>query len=199
MPTTAVGSKPQAVSSSVSRTMASRNVSPSSRWPAGWLITTRPLARSSTRRNRPSRSATAATVTSGFHTMPVIIRNRRWTQPGSEVDGGGAQFGLEDAAGPDFVEIREVATDHGLVVELHDAVPASAVLAIGHHPVVRDDERARIAAVLGRHVAKVDVARESPRHLHEAVAFPGDSARVGDEHAQPRVAAGEHEPLERLE
>src|SRR6185436_14472883 len=69
MPTSAVGSKRCAVSSSTSRVHAATRDSPGSRWPAGWLSTSRPSIRSSTKRKRPSRSMTAATVTDGFHTM----------------------------------------------------------------------------------------------------------------------------------
>src|SRR5512139_750100 len=149
MPTTAVGSKPQAVSSSVSRTTASRKVSPSSRCPAGWLITTRPLARSSTNRNLPSRCAMAATVTSGFQTMSGIIRSR----PGptaSEIDGSRPQLGLDQAHRPDLVEVSEVAPDHLLVVVLDDAVPAGALLAVHDGGAVGDDERGRVVAELRR-------------------------------------------------
>src|SRR5512134_2185925 len=65
MPRSAVGVKRCAVSSSTSRATACASDSPGSRWPAGWLSTRRPLAISSTKRNFPSRSITAATVTLG--------------------------------------------------------------------------------------------------------------------------------------
>src|SRR4051812_33322410 len=68
MPTSAVGSKRCAVSSMTSRAQAAISVSPGSRWPAGWLRTSLPSMFSSTKRNRPSRSMTAATVTLGFQT-----------------------------------------------------------------------------------------------------------------------------------
>src|SRR3954467_7248109 len=60
------GSKTCAVSSSTSRRQAAISDSPGSRWPAGWLSTRRPSMRSSTRRNFPPRSITAATVALGF-------------------------------------------------------------------------------------------------------------------------------------
>src|SRR5690349_13003293 len=66
MPTSAVGSKRCAVSSSTSRRHAATSDSPGSRWPAGWFSTSLPSMRSSTKRNRPSRSTTAATVAEGF-------------------------------------------------------------------------------------------------------------------------------------
>src|SRR5688572_13907675 len=66
MPTSAVGSKRWAVSSITSRAQAATRDSPGSRWPAGWFSTSRPSLRSSTKRKRPSRSITAATVTEGF-------------------------------------------------------------------------------------------------------------------------------------
>src|SRR5579862_395718 len=65
MPTSAVGLKRCAVSSITSRAQAAISVSPGSRWPAGWLSTRRPSWSSSTNRNLPSRSMTAATVTLG--------------------------------------------------------------------------------------------------------------------------------------
>src|SRR3954464_15410548 len=68
MPTSASGSKWCAVSSRTSRRHASTIDSPGSRCPAGWLSTRRPSIFSSTRRNWPSRSITAATVTLGFQT-----------------------------------------------------------------------------------------------------------------------------------
>src|SRR4051812_960695 len=68
MPTSASGSKWCAVSSRTSRRHASTIDSPGSRCPAGWLSTRRPSIFSSTKRNRPSRSMTAATVMLGFQT-----------------------------------------------------------------------------------------------------------------------------------
>src|SRR5690348_16035194 len=68
MPTSSRGSNACAVSSSTSRRQAATSDSPGSRCPAGWFSTRRPLMRSSTKRNRPPRSITAATVTLGFQT-----------------------------------------------------------------------------------------------------------------------------------
>src|SRR3972149_2345794 len=65
MPTSAVGTKQCAVSSSSSRAQAATRVSPGSRCPAGWLSTRRPSWTSSTNRKRPPRSTMAATVTLG--------------------------------------------------------------------------------------------------------------------------------------
>src|SRR5512134_2450485 len=67
MPRSAVGVMRCAVSSSVSRATACTSDSPGSRWPAGWLSTRCPFAISSTNRNLPPRSITAATVTLGLH------------------------------------------------------------------------------------------------------------------------------------
>src|SRR6185295_3387239 len=72
MPTSAVGSKRCAVSSSASRRHAATSDSPGSRWPAGWFSTSLPSMRSSTKRKRPSRSTTAATVAEGFQ-MPTTF------------------------------------------------------------------------------------------------------------------------------
>src|SRR5438067_2817196 len=68
MPTSERGSKSCAVSSSTSRRQAVISDSPGSRWPAGWLSTSRPSMCSSTKRKRPPRSITAATVTLGRQT-----------------------------------------------------------------------------------------------------------------------------------
>src|SRR6185369_5132541 len=65
MPTSPVGWKRCAVSSITSRAQASIRVSSGSRWPAGWFSTRLPSCSSSTNRNLPSRSMTAATVTLG--------------------------------------------------------------------------------------------------------------------------------------
>src|SRR5207247_1842083 len=69
MPISAVGSKRCAVSSSTSRRQAAISDSPGSRWPAGWLRTSLPSIGSSTRRKRPSRSMTAATVAEGLQIL----------------------------------------------------------------------------------------------------------------------------------
>src|SRR5438093_901991 len=69
MPISAVGSKRCAVSSSTSRRQAAMSDSPRSRWPAGWLSTRRPSIGSSTKRKRPSRSTTAATVAEGLQML----------------------------------------------------------------------------------------------------------------------------------
>jgi len=65
-PTSASGVTWQPVSSSASRMQAATSDSPSSRWPAGWLKRRPAEVSSSTTRNRPSRSISAATVTLGF-------------------------------------------------------------------------------------------------------------------------------------
>src|SRR5215213_599064 len=109
-------------------------------------MTMRPLARSSTNKKRPSRSTTAATVTSGFHTMVQIIPGvargccgSTYAAAGglhmpsgartlSEVNGRGAHFRLDQAAGPDFIEVGEVPFDHRDVVEIDHPFPARALL-----------------------------------------------------------------------
>src|SRR3954469_10380949 len=64
-PSSSVGRKCQAVSSSASRAQPSAGVSPGSRWPAGLLMRRPSEVSSSIMRKRPSRSMTAATVTLG--------------------------------------------------------------------------------------------------------------------------------------
>src|SRR4051812_47209163 len=46
--------------------------SPGSRWPAGWLSTSRPSIRSCTNRSLPPSSITAATVALGFQTLNAL-------------------------------------------------------------------------------------------------------------------------------
>src|SRR5690606_3990351 len=62
------------VSSSVSRSAASRSDSLASRCPAGWLSTMRPALNSSTKRKLPSSSITVATVIWGCQSISVLRR-----------------------------------------------------------------------------------------------------------------------------
>src|SRR5690349_8256168 len=96
MPITASGSNSQPVSSRASRRTASRKFSEGSRCPAGLLSTRRPRTSSSTMRKRPSRSATAATVTCGFQIMSL------YTEP--------AGLGIRLRLVPDAIERPEVQT-----------------------------------------------------------------------------------------
>src|SRR5690606_6764699 len=104
----------QPVSSRVSRTAAWARLSPGSRWPAGWLSTSRPSIRSSTSSSRPSRATTLATVTWGCQWLigcvsVSVAPGNRHRDPGlSGRHGGGvhrARPGRPEIAPPPMYQV----------------------------------------------------------------------------------------------
>src|SRR5262245_31789407 len=214
MPVTESGLKAQPVSSSVSRTTASASDSPGSRWPAGWFSTTRRAARSCTNRNRPLRSAMAATVMSSFRGIEAIItgRGRAPLAEGTpRRNGTGAKgarpllemllpcFGFRLARDPDLIEVVEVAPRDEGVVHLEDSLPAGGLETVDEGAVVGDQEGRLVVAAVGLHAANLDVARDAAREVDELAALVDDPRRVREQHAHLGIALREHELLHRLE
>src|SRR3989338_3194689 len=81
MPSRCCGVKEYADSSSTSRATAASNDSSASRCPAGWLKRTPWEGSSSTSRNFPSRSMTAATVTFGFQIIFYSTKTKKAGSP----------------------------------------------------------------------------------------------------------------------
>src|SRR5690606_29623243 len=104
----------QPVSSRVSRRAASTSDSSGSRWPAGWLSTSRPWTRSSTHSRRPSSTTTVATVTSGCQNLPS--RSLMRCLP--------SEF-VQVAAELDFLVVRDLGDD------VHGRLELGAVDAVG--------------------------------------------------------------------
>src|SRR5581483_1009994 len=172
----ALGEKSHAVSSRTSRTTACKSVSPRSTWPAGWLMTRRRLIRSSTTRNRPLFSATAATVTSGDLGMSSSIGAAACAEsiivglsscPASARQTQATV--LRGARVPDGVEFLQVELRDGRVVGVSNAVPCIGPHAINDRAIVGDEIRRGALRGLGGDVANVDATRESAAHCDEAI------------------------------
>ena len=87
----------------------------------------------------------------------------------------------------------------GRLVGVRHAFPAVVARAIDERVLVGDAERIRMRAVLGLHIAELDVAVQPPPHRDEAAAGLDHTVRFVNEHAHARECAREDELLQRLE